>query len=167
MAGPKIIRQVVNREFIDYVVDMIDKNENLFVQNRASPHRKYWFVPFDSKIQVIKNHLISAFEISNAINDPILPDFIGFITDGGSVHPHRDNRFMERHGIRLNVMLRKPSSGGEPILDGQSFTVEEGDCWLNPSTIRIHSCTPVHGDRPRNIISFGLQVPQSEIDRYL
>lgn len=106
----------------------------------------------------IKNKIINHYNLQGCQQEPIFKDYCGFITEGGAIHKHRDPNKGDKIHTRFNVMVSKPISGGIPLISGQEIHVEEGDVWRCDAGLYEHWCTPVIGDRPRIVLSFGFLV---------
>ena len=65
--------------------------------------------------------------------------------------------------VRVNVMLKKPKNGGNPVINGIEVNVEEGDVWLCIAGKERHSSTPISGGE-RLIFSYGGLVEQHEVE---
>ena len=148
--------------FLSHVSDYVERNEDRFTPNEADPERRKWLRmtagDIDPVIAAKKLELADRFAITDWIPDPKFDDLIGWITDGGSVHPHTDSANEGRMHIRINVLVTQPEGGCVPVLDGIPIEVGLGDAWLCFASHCRHSTTPVVGKRRRSIISYGLQV---------
>ena len=74
--------------------------------------------------------------------------------DGAFVHEHQDKNEDGLAHVRVNVMLKKPRQGGNPILGGKELNIEEGDIWLCRAGAERHASTPIYGGE-RLILSYG------------
>jgi hypothetical protein len=63
-------------------------------------------------------------------------------------------------------MLKKPSKGGNPIIDGEEIEVNENDLWLCLASLEKHYTTPIEGGE-RLVFSFGALVPIDQIKRII
>ena len=86
--------------------------------------------------------------------------------DGAFVHPHTDPAPDGLVHTRCNLMLRKPTHGGNPVLDGEEFEIQEGDLWLCLASLETHASTPIYGGE-RLIFSFGGLVPMEQVQKIL
>jgi hypothetical protein len=99
--------------------------------------------------------------------EPVFKNMTGNnYAEGAFVHPHMDPAPDGFVHTRCNVMLRKPQTGGNPVLDGEEIAVEEGDMWLCLASLELHSTTPISGGE-RLIFSFGGLVPYEQVQRIL
>tara|TARA_R100000458_G_scaffold25911_1_gene23305 strand:+ start:1585 stop:2208 length:624 start_codon:yes stop_codon:yes gene_type:complete len=82
---------------------------------------------------------------------------------------HRDsNGSNETIHSRINVMISKPDIGGQALIvkpDGRNsypniIDVEENEPWLCLAGEYYHSTVEVKGDKPRIMISIGLETPR-------
>jgi len=106
----------------------------------------------------IKRRIVEAQALQCADQEPIFKDFCGFITEGGSIHPHTDQDHDGKQHVRFNVMVSKPEAGGLPVQDGVEMAVEVGDVWRCDASRVRHWCTPVQGTKPRIVLSYGFLV---------
>jgi len=74
--------------------------------------------------------------------------------DGAYTQIHRDPAPIGYIHARANVMLKKPPQGGDAIINGQTFELEENDLWLIFPNMEDHGSTPISGGE-RLIYSFG------------
>jgi len=106
----------------------------------------------------IKSKIIAANGLQDCQQEPIFKDYCGFITAGGAIHKHQDPNQNGKIHTRFNVMVSKPISGGVPVIDEKEVYVEEGDIWRCDAGLLEHWCTPVVGNKPRIVLSFGFLV---------
>lgn len=100
--------------------------------------------------------------IYNILPEPQFGNFIGVNLEGGSVHEHQDGRDANNNiHLRFNFMIQKPNVGGNPIINGQEYWVDEGECWMNYASEWKHGSTPVSGGRERIVLSLGACVPEN------
>jgi hypothetical protein len=95
--------------------------------------------------------------------EPIFKNLTGnHFQDGAFVHPHTDPAPEDLVHTRCNLMLRKPTEGGNPVLDGEELDINVGDLWLCLASMELHSSTPIKGGE-RLIFSFGGLVPIEQV----
>ena len=100
----------------------------------------------------------AAFGITDTAPEPLFGTFIGNNhEDGVSVHEHTDPAPDGFAHVRCNWMLKKPTVGGDPVLDGEVVPVQEGDLWLCIASHERHATTAIYGGE-RLICSFGALV---------
>jgi hypothetical protein len=116
------------------------------ILQNLSPPREVWD---------IKKHIINLYGLESEKQEPIYKDYCGFITEGGSIHSHKDPNEQGFIHTRFNVLLSKPLAGGEPVQEGNIISVEEGDIWRCDAGKVLHWSTPVVGNKPRIVLSFG------------
>lgn len=91
-------------------------------------------------------------------------NFVSVTKNGNSLHVHKDP--VSNDGswhVRLNFLLQKPDSGGEPKIgldkikksNLDKIEIEEGHSWINFASEWWHGSTEVIGDRDRIILSLG------------
>ena len=77
-----------------------------------------------------------AFNLKPLYLEPMFEIFTGIhYLAGAHTHTHQDTAREGFVHTRCNIMLKKPSKGGYPILDGKVLEVEEGDLWLCLSSL--------------------------------
>jgi hypothetical protein len=82
--------------------------------------------------------------------------------NGAYVPEHVDPAPTNCVHVRANLMLKKPSIGGNPIINGKEIEVNENDLWLCLVSIEPHSSTPIQGGE-RVIFSFGALIKKEDI----
>jgi hypothetical protein len=110
----------------------------------------------------VRSRAISAFSVTDFEDEPLYKCFLGCNTEGGFVQPHRDKSPPGKYHVRMNIMLSKPLSGGEPVIGGKRVQIEERDLWCFYPSIMVHESTPVRGSRKRFVISIGILVPADD-----
>lgn len=92
--------------------------------------------------------------------EPLFRNFIGeHFLDGAHTHEHQDPSPEGFIHVRVNWMVKKPKSGGDPVINGKIISVDEGDLWVCFSSEERHASTPICGGI-RKICSFGALVPR-------
>ena len=155
-------KNAVDSEFLRYVTDLTARNEHLFHANELGAARKFLKIENanaggDKTLFSVKQRLAESFGLGNYVVPPALKDFIGYITEGGFIHPHTDPDLPGRMHVRVNVLISQPA-GCVPLIEGIPIAVEVGDAWLNLASRCLHATTPVEGPGYRSAISFGYQI---------
>jgi hypothetical protein len=116
------------------------------------------------------NYWSEAFNSFGIIPSCVEPMFMNMTClqykDQAFVHEHKDtapNGFVH---VRCNLMLKKPPTGGNPVIDGKELLVNEGDLWLCLSSLENHASTPIAGGE-RLVFSFGGLVDCGQIDKII
>jgi hypothetical protein len=167
---PFVLRNAVNREFLDYVTKLTLANEEQFKQNSAGAQRKFMTMDYvtpegDKVLFEMKQKLAKHYDLGEYKVPPNLKDFIGYITEGGSIHPHTDPDLPGQRHVRINVLVKQPR-GCIPLLEGMPISVAEGDAWLNLASQCMHATTPVEGPGYRSALSFGYQIAKERGDAF-
>jgi hypothetical protein len=89
-------------------------------------------------------------------SDPRKYVFFSYHVAGGAVHKHAHYPPEGITEVRCNLIISR-SEGGEPVILDHVIGVDEGDLWVFDSHDR-HWSTPVIGDKPRMMLSFGYMV---------
>ena len=99
------------------------------------------------------------------IEEPILGNFIGVVEEGGYVHQHMDPRTDGKCHVRINFMISKPDIGGMPIINGRTYDIKEGECWINLASEWEHGTDIVKGTKPRITLSIGSLVDYADLHK--
>jgi hypothetical protein len=165
---PFVFKNAVNAEFIDHVTRLTLENEQQFKDNQAGNNRKFLKIDYvtpegDKLLYEVKQELAKHYDLGNYVVPPNLKDFIGYITDGGAIHRHKDPDLPGKRHVRINVLVKQPG-GCIPLLEDIPIAVAEGDAWLNLASQCNHATTPVEGPGYRSAISFGYQIDKKRGD---
>jgi hypothetical protein len=110
----------------------------------------------------IRRRVIDRLGLGEARDDPYKGSFLTYVTSGGFVHAHRDARLqvegMTVPLLRCNVMLRRATRGGQPVISERELEVPVRGMWAFYPTELLHSATPVSGARGRVTLSFGFVI---------
>ena len=92
--------------------------------------------------------------------EPCFQDYIGYITEGGAIHPHTDPNQPGYQHVRFNCLLSKPESGGDRIYGDRIIPLpQEGGVWRCDAGRVTHASTPVIGITARIVLSLGFLLP--------
>jgi len=142
-----------------------EENDGYFSLNRTSSVRKgcvisnYPELPLNEQIRAFAISAYKSIGVDSFIPEHIFGNFIGVNYEGGSVHEHNDPR-NEKGFIhtRFNFLLQKPENGGDPVIDGIVYPMDEGQGWLNLASEWLHGSTEVVGKRARVVLSLGAYI---------
>ena len=153
---PLVWKSAAPADFLQYVNDLILRNMDQFGDNKAGANRKFMKMDYvtpegDKVLYAMKQRMAEHYELGDYVVPPNLKDFVGFITEGGSIHPHTDPDLPGKRHVRINVLVKQPG-GCIPLLDLAS------QC--------IHATTPVEGPGYRSAISFGYQIDPKRADEF-
>ena len=159
---PFTLKGAVPDSFCTYVNDLIHRNMTEFSGNGVGSNRKFLKMDYvspegDQVLFAMKEKLAKHFDIGDYLVPPNLKDFVGYITEGGSIHPHTDPDMPGKRHVRINVLVSQPG-GCLPLLESVPIAVSVGDAWLNLASQVVHATTPVTGPGFRSAISFGYQI---------
>ena len=161
---PYTIKNAIDEEFRNYVLNFVEVNFSNFRENNRGPGRYFMAHIQDDVIENEKVKLAHKFGIHNWEPEPVFGNFIGCNFEGAFVHPHRDPSVKEGYThVRINIMASKPEHGGDPIIDGEIINVEEKDSWLCISSKQMHQTNPVIGAKIRIVPSLGLLVKNENL----
>lgn len=136
--------------------DWVETNKRSFTANGIGRQFGVFSnLGYPSAALSLREKIIKTFSLEGTCQEPLFKDYCGYITEGGAIHPHSDPNVGKLIHTRFNVMISKPVGGGTPIQDGKEIQVEEGDVWRCDAGLVKHWCSPVVGDKPRIVCSFG------------
>ena len=107
----------------------------------------------------VRKRLQFQLRLGDSAREPEFGWFLGSIGDGGVVHPHRDLAPSGFRHLRCNLFIQCPDLGGEPVIEGKQFAIEEGMLLCFYPSEQTHSSRAVVGSRRRMMCSFGYLVP--------
>jgi hypothetical protein len=88
--------------------------------------------------------------------------------DGGDVYPHVDPKTPEMDGglplcgLRCNILVSAPDSGGTIHIDNKEFNLDSGDLHCYLVTEYHHSVDVCHGTTPRVLFMYGWVVSKND-----
>lgn len=131
------------------------------VNRRLCMLTQYPNLEISQMVNAFKEIAYEEIGISEILPEPQFGNFVGVNTKGGSVHEHKDARDTNNNiHLRFNFMIQKPDIGGNPIINGKEYWIDEDTCWMNYASEWKHGSTPVAGDRARVVLSLGACVPE-------
>jgi len=160
------IPESLRNDIIDFSLD--ERNEIYFIVNKANtnlPLRKYCVtdkypdLKITQEIQEFSRWAYRQIGVEDFIMEHKYGNFIGINFSGGFVHEHKDPR-NEKGFIhtRFNFLLQKPEQGGNPVIDGKEYVMEETQAWINLASEWMHGSTEVSGNRARIVLSLGAYI---------
>ena len=86
--------------------------------------------------------------------------------DNTFTHLHKDQAPKGYVHIRANIMLKKPKSGGDVIIDDKIYNVNQNDLWLLLASLEEHGSTSIKNGE-RLIYSFGAIIEKQKIQEII
>jgi hypothetical protein len=134
-----------------------------WIQNPFGQGRKY----SKHKEVPLCEELFQSFGLNSDRLEPTFECFIGnHYQDGAYTHEHQDYNSYGLIHTRINVMIKKPLFGGNPVINGKEFQVNQEDIWLSIAGKERHGSTPISGGE-RIIVSCGGLVKEELLIKYL
>lgn len=156
-------KKIITKTERQLMLDWIYRNEPLFIPNPNGPYRKYFLFSDYQYIPKlffeIKNRIIQIENITNWKQEPMYQDYIGWVSDGGFIHEHKDHNVNDLKHVRYNLFLSVPRKGGDPVYNGRYVRFSERSYVKCNSGDEFHSCKPVIGPKPRIVVSYGFLTP--------
>ena len=148
-------------------------NSEYFKSNGYKGYREFCMTnkidhPLNEKLKLFSSECYRKLGIDEVIEEKMFGNFIGKNTTGGAVHPHRDKRSIKgQPHMRINFLVQKPESGGNPVIRGVEYPVEENESWVNLASHWLHESKEVIGLIPRITLSLGSFVSIDDADRII
>lgn len=165
---------IISKKELDFILKFISTNEDFFEKNIISPNRKFLTLHKESNPPEIffdiKKRILDKENITNDYIDDVFShgdlygDYIGFISDGGKIHSHKDITPHNYTLVRFNLFLSIPEKGGYPIYNGVTIPVKVGDYVRCNSSSEHHECELVQGNIPRIVLSYGIFIEKKKIN---
>ena len=153
--------EVITEEEQQEIIEWANQNYTTFLHNGEYRH---FIVLTDLPgaplcIWNIKKRIMDIEDLHKYQQEPLLRDYIGYITDGGKIHRHRDRSYYEAIHTRFNAFVQLPEEGGMPIYNDITIPVKERQYIKCYSGIHYHHCELVKGPKARIVLSFGFLIP--------
>ena len=134
-----------------------------WIENPNGPGRRF----SKHKEVPLYNELFHSFGLKSERLEPTFECFIGYhFQDGAYTHEHQDHNLDGLIHTRINVMIKKPTIGGNPVISGKELQISQGDIWLSIAGKERHGSTPISGGE-RIIVSCGGLVKEELLTKYL
>jgi hypothetical protein len=150
---------------IPRVIKNWGKNLNInfdrnFVNNPVSFGRRF---AKQKNNQKLWKKSFSEFNLFPQLKEPVLGDLVmNHYENKACTHIHKDSAPEGYVHIRANLMLEKPTAGGDIIIDDEVIQVDKHDLWLVLASLENHGSTPIKNGQ-RLIYSFGAIIEQDKI----
>jgi hypothetical protein len=141
------------------------ENEKFMIPNptglyrRRSPLNRLSDYP--NVLKTIKNRLMDLEGLMDNENVMVADyeDMVSVHRNTASVLEHTDNNRVEGYYLRrYNIFVSLPEEGGLPIYDGKVIEVKERCVLKVDGGLIPHSTTPIVGEVPRILLSYGFNV---------
>ena len=121
------------------------------------------------KIREFGSFIFDDMQMLDRKHEPILDYGLIYVKDSGAVKEHIDlvEQEINYWHVRLNFLLSKPEIGGDPIIEGKIYNIQQDQSWINLANIWKHGCTEVRGEKPRVTLSIGHYVNRSNVKQFL
>jgi hypothetical protein len=147
----------LKQEVTDFAFNQVGK----FRSNPAGLGRRFcnlnlYDTDVSKKVREFSKESYRKLGINTVNEEHMFGNFVGVNSKGAFVHPHSDpDRKDGFWHVRLNFMIQKPDLGGNVVIDGVEYLINESESWINFASKWCHSSTPVVGHRPRIVLSMG------------
>jgi len=155
----KIPRIIKNWGYAKYIIPATEG----YIENNVGYGRRFAIC----KNPIYREKAFKEFNLVPDLEEPMFKNFTGnHYIDGAFVHEHVDPAPKGYVHVRCNLMLKKPFSGGMPIIDGEELVVDNNDLWLCLASLERHASTPIGGSE-RFIFSFGALINVQNVEQIL
>jgi len=114
----------------------------------------------------IKSRILTHYTIVDWLLEPMFEDYCGFNQPNAFVHLHSDPNIHGRIHTRINVVVSRPNRGGDIHYNNNTYCLPQaGESWLCVAGKYMHGTTPVVGDIPRIVWSFGFLLQPDDVNR--
>jgi hypothetical protein len=121
--------------------------------DETAPPEEFW---------KIRSRVVDLIGLSELEEDHYKDSFLSYIAPGAGIHRHLDARLMIGHEevvvLRCNVLLKRPQTGGLPMIGSTELEIPNRGMWVFYPTELFHSATAVGGTEFRGLQSFGYLV---------
>lgn len=163
---PKILKEQILEFAFNSGLNYFTANYDPFNQQEKGKRRfsmltEYPKLEISQMVNAFKEIAYEEIGVLEILPEPQFGNFIGVNLEGGSVHEHQDQRDSNNNvHLRFNFMIQKPDIGGNPIINGKEYWIDEDECWMNYASEWKHASTPVAGGKARVVLSLGACVPE-------
>lgn len=150
-----LVKSFIDNHTVKVLINWID-TQNIYL------HESIGNVGFYSLLGELNNHpkIINEIRtkcqnlVKGVYQEPIIKDFVNEVFIDGFVHRHTDPTVKGYKHLRCNIMLQKPTTGGQIIFNGKAIELEVGDMYVVDTSI-LHSVSEVKGNNTYKTIVFG------------
>lgn len=131
--------------------DVIMKQFDLPMSTRIEPNYGY-LICHSQKGHQVHEHSDANFNVEGpdkSLNEDLPYDYLDDV-----VH------------VRFNVLISKPTVGGNPVISDVEYDVKENEVWRCIAGIDKHYTTRVAGDKPRILLSFGYFIDLKTVKKW-
>lgn len=115
----------------------------------------------------VRQRVVDLLGLHELQEDTYKGSFLSYIAPGAGIHRHRDATLMvdgnEKLILRCNVLLKRPLTGGLPVLESTEIDVPDRGMWGFYPTEVFHSASRVGGSEFRGLLSFGFLVGRDHL----
>ena len=152
--------EVITEEEQQEIIEWANQNYTTF--QKTGPGRQFQIInvlpDVPACVWKIKKRVMDIENLHNYKQEPYFKDYIGYITDGGKIHKHRDPNEGDLIHTRFNVFVQLPEEGGMPIYNDITIPVKERHYVKCYSGLHYHHCEMVTGPKARIVLSFGFLI---------
>ena len=125
-------------------------------------------IPLPSEIHAIKQRLMDRFQIGKWEDENNKDVLLNYFLDKAKLEFHRhikgsNRRHEEFVEMRCNILISKPTAGGDLLVENRIITLRERGLVLF-NALLPHGTTTVEGG-VRMVLSFGFDLPEFEFNR--
>jgi len=163
----KVISNFVSSNECAELSSWIANNHHNFVDANMGGNRKTTRylddnVKFPGVAKQIRERIKQHLELEDMVRPPFTNGMVASYAEPGDIcYEHTDPVWCEgHHTLHCNVIVQKPESGGNVVINGKEYDVPKGDVICYYVSDLKHSVTKVLGNTPRFMWVFGFCVEE-------
>lgn len=161
----KVISNFLSNAECNELASWIMSNHHTFVNANMGGNRKTTRylngdIKFPDVALKIRNRIKQHLKLEDIVRPPFIEGMVAsYAEPGDTCYEHIDPEWHEEHHtLHCNVIVQKPKSGGNVIIEGQEYDMPQGDIICYYVSDLKHSVTEVIGEVPRLMWIFGFCV---------
>ena len=106
-------------------------------------------IPWPEIAYTIKQRIRTLLDCDTSVDAPFSDGIVNFVyTSGADIREHKDPVWTPlTYTLHCNIMTQSAASGGDTFIEGQRFSLEQGDLLYYPVSELVHSVDTIQGER--------------------
>lgn len=158
---PNFLASAECNELASWIMDNHDIFTDANMKGRRKTTRYLTDAPkFPHVATQVRNRIKQYLELEDMVRPPFIDGMVAsYAEPGDTCYEHIDPEWHEgHHTLHCNVIVQKPKSGGNVVIEGQEYDMPQGDIICYYVSDLKHSVTEVIGEVPRLMWIFGFCV---------
>lgn len=169
----KILPNFVSNQECNILSNWILQNHHSFVDARMEGIRKTTRylttgIQFPKAALEIREKVRKTLQLEDMVRPPFINGMVAsYAEPGDTCYTHKDPEWVkDHHTLHCNVIVQKPQSGGNVVIEGKEYDLPEGDLICYYVSNLNHGVTEVLGNTPRLMWIFGFCVEKENYAQY-